>query len=182
MKYFKHNKTGEVFAYEQSDLDTVERINQLEIDLAQTKAILDSLSASSEFVPEYDDEGNITNANEDYKQAYQNMIDIQAELESIFPVFYDIRELLKNTSRMLEEEVEEYINPVPTPEQLAEAARSKRDALLQELDIIVSNPLRWTELDDDTKQTLAEYRQALLDVPQQEGFPDNIEWPEMPEV
>lgn len=71
--------------------------------------------------------------------------------------------------------------PEPEPEPSdEEQARWKRDGLLYELDSIVSNPLRWAEFDDTTKQALADYRQALLDVPQQEGFPEEIEWPVNP--
>ena len=67
--------------------------------------------------------------------------------------------------------------PEPTAD---EKARWKRDGLLRELDAIVSNPLRWAEFDDATKQALAKRRQALLDVPQQEGFPYDIDWPDNP--
>lgn len=59
-------------------------------------------------------------------------------------------------------------------------ARDKRDALLQDLDTIVSNPLRWNEFTEAEQQDIALYRQALLDVPQQEGFPDDIDWPVNP--
>jgi hypothetical protein len=36
-------------------------------------------------------------------------------------------------------------------------------------------------LTTEQQQQLQTYRQALLDVPQQAGFPDTIEWPEKPE-
>lgn len=64
--------------------------------------------------------------------------------------------------------------PEPTAE---EKARWKRDGLLYELDAIVTNPLRWNGFTEAEQQALAVYRQALLDVPQQEGFPDEIDWP-----
>jgi len=79
------------------------------------------------------------------------------------------------------------IEPDPEPEpdepepSAEEQARWKRDGLLYELDAIVSNPLRWNEFDDETKQAYADYRQALLDVPQQPGFPEDVEWPELPQ-
>jgi len=62
----------------------------------------------------------------------------------------------------------------------SESVRSHRDALLSEMDAIVSNPLRWSALDADTQAAWATYRQALLDVPQQAGFPDSVIWPTQP--
>ena len=69
----------------------------------------------------------------------------------------------------------------PSPEdQAAASIRTQRDGLLSELDIIVSNPLRYAKFSEEEKSQLAAYRQALLDVPQQEGFPNEIEWPVNP--
>jgi hypothetical protein len=52
--------------------------------------------------------------------------------------------------------------------------RLRRDQMLQSTD--------WTQLADTnelTKQNFASFRQDLRDVPQQEGFPWNIVWPEL---
>ena len=40
----------------------------------------------------------------------------------------------------------------------------------------------WTQLEDSPvdKAAWATYRQALRDVPEQEGFPWNVQWPEQP--
>jgi len=59
-------------------------------------------------------------------------------------------------------------------EQLANEARTQRDALLAETD--------WTQVADAPvdAQAYADYRQALRDVPQQSGFPGDIEWPVKP--
>jgi len=53
--------------------------------------------------------------------------------------------------------------------------RSKRDSLLKESD--------WTQIPDaPVDQTAwATYRQELRDIPQQEGFPENVTWPTKPE-
>lgn len=56
-----------------------------------------------------------------------------------------------------------------------ELARSKRNQLLTESD--------WTQVADApqaTKDKWAPYRQALRDVPQQAGFPENVVWPVKP--
>jgi len=62
----------------------------------------------------------------------------------------------------------------------ARTVRAHRDQLLGAVDVVVTNPLRWGSLADDEKAALAAYRQALLGVPQQSGFPWNVEWPESP--
>jgi hypothetical protein len=70
----------------------------------------------------------------------------------------------------------------PTTEQLAANARGQRDALLSEVDSIVGNPLRWASFSEAQQTTWANYRQALLDVPQQAGFPNTINWPTKPTI
>ena len=61
-----------------------------------------------------------------------------------------------------------------------EIQRGLRTQKLMEIDAIAMNPLRYGELQDDQKDALKHYRQQLLDVPQQAGFPWDIEWPEKP--
>jgi len=60
-------------------------------------------------------------------------------------------------------------------EQKAEFVRSERDDLLKQSD--------WTQVADAPvdAEAWAVYRQALRDVPQQSGFPEEINWPEAPE-
>jgi hypothetical protein len=69
---------------------------------------------------------------------------------------------------------------VPTDQEKRDDARVQRDNRLEDLDDVVSNPLRWDAMTSDRKQACSEYRQALLDVPQQDGFPDNVNWPQAP--
>jgi hypothetical protein len=69
----------------------------------------------------------------------------------------------------------------PTTEELAANARGQRDNLLAELDSIVGNPLRWASFTTEQQTAWANYRQALLDVPQQADFPNTINWPTKPE-
>ena len=66
-------------------------------------------------------------------------------------------------------------DPGPTEEQLAAQARTQRDGLLSQSD--------WTQVADAPvdHQAWADYRQALRDVPQQNGFPTDINWPTKPE-
>ena len=83
-----------------------------------------------------------------------------------------------------------FVETVPlTPEEVAEAKknldvveRNKRNTLLkEEVDAIAGNALRWGALTPEQQQAWADYRQALLDVPQQDGFPETINWPVKPE-
>lgn len=60
---------------------------------------------------------------------------------------------------------------------LAKAARDKRDKLLEACDYLMALDY---PLSTAAREQWREYRQALRDIPQQEGFPDNIEWPQKP--
>ncbi len=61
----------------------------------------------------------------------------------------------------------------------AEEARAQRDKLLAATD--------WTQvldapIDAATREAYRAYRQAIRDIPEQEGFPGTITWPELPSV
>ena len=64
--------------------------------------------------------------------------------------------------------------------ELADQLRGERDGLLFELDAFVGNPLRWGSLSAEQQDAWAVYRQAVLDVPQQAGFPNDVTWPVKP--
>lgn len=63
---------------------------------------------------------------------------------------------------------------------LAVEVRADRDDRLLEVDVIAGNALRWAELTTDVQADWSNYRQELLDVPQQVGFPNNVTWPTKP--
>jgi len=64
---------------------------------------------------------------------------------------------------------------------LAAEVRAERDRLLSSMDVVVSNPLRWADLSSAKQNEWSTYRLALLDVPQQSGFPNTVPWPTQPE-
>lgn len=66
-----------------------------------------------------------------------------------------------------------YIVEPLTEEEAAALARSKRDRLLRSTDL-------YGLADINAPQAILDYRQALRDVPQQEGFPWTIVWPIKP--
>lgn len=68
-------------------------------------------------------------------------------------------------------------NPEPDDSEIAMRVRAKRDRLITETDYYLmpdypSNPQNLEELKI--------YRQALRDLPVQEGFPRNVRWPDVP--
>ena len=68
------------------------------------------------------------------------------------------------------------INPVVAAEKASATVRAERNRLLAASD--------WTQLLDipeTTRAVWAVYRQALRDIPQQEGFPHSVVWPSKPE-
>ena len=60
--------------------------------------------------------------------------------------------------------------------ETADEIRARRDQLLAATDWAV---LPDSPLDEPSQTAMKAYRQALRDVPQQEGFPGTITWPEM---
>lgn len=72
---------------------------------------------------------------------------------------------------------------IPQPEisyeQKCNAMRVARNRALKRV-VDRYTPIRWAALTTEQQQKILDYRQALLDIPQQEGFPDNIIWPEVP--
>ena len=67
-------------------------------------------------------------------------------------------------------------------EKLTEAkqsVRSKRDRLIADTDYLLTPDY---PISPDELEVVKAYRTALRDVPQQEGFPYDVAWPELPEV
>ena len=91
--------------------------------------------------------------------------------------------LLAGQSAGLRIEADEHGRPVlrdvPAPDDnaLADAARARRDALITAIDYLLmpDYPISAAQLAD-----VRAYRQALRDVPLQQGFPQTIDWPTSP--
>ena len=67
----------------------------------------------------------------------------------------------------------------PDPEVAAAEVRAKRNELLAATDW---TQLADSQLDEEAQAAMQAYRQALRDIPQQEGFPLSVEWPEEPNL
>lgn len=93
----------------------------------------------------------------------------------------DTEEFGKNVFSIVSKssKVKKYTPITTSDEDLKKLVRIERDARLKKLDEIVSNPLRWESLSKSKKEGYKKYRQDLLDVPQQPGFPKEIDWPSL---
>lgn len=64
-------------------------------------------------------------------------------------------------------------------DRLSTKIRARRDKLLSDTD--------WTQTDDaplssEDKESVRKYRQALRDITAQSGFPQEVKWPEKPQI
>ena len=84
--------------------------------------------------------------------------------------------------------VQQWVTRDATDEEKAEEdewmsceIRGQRDYKLR-WDVDSLNPIRWAALTTEQQTAMTNYRQQLLDVTLQEGFPWEITWPEKPDV
>jgi len=68
--------------------------------------------------------------------------------------------------------------PEPLVEEMSKSIRAKRDRLLANSDWVT---IRATDTGTAVPTEWQTYRQALRDITEQTGFPENIDWPEKPE-
>lgn len=75
--------------------------------------------------------------------------------------------------------VEEEYNPEDemTDEELAVRVRMRRDSLISRTDFYVQPDY---PSDPAGLEAVKAYRQALRDIPEQSGFPRNVQWPSLP--
>ena len=65
--------------------------------------------------------------------------------------------------------------------ELSANLRGLRDQkLVEEVDPVVTNPLRWAELTEAKQTEWTQYRTDLLNLPAQAGFPNTVTWPTKP--
>jgi hypothetical protein len=71
-----------------------------------------------------------------------------------------------------------FVTP-PSPPPTADEVRAERNRRLAE-SVDTFNPVRWAAMTEEARAAWSVYRQALLDVPQQSGFPEAVTWPDAP--
>ena len=105
--------------------------------------------------------------------------DKQGNIYAVSPIQTPDKEWVALTKK----ETEAHLNPVPTPEQLADTARAERDRLIESVRWRIerhSDELMLGREPTEPLEPLLQYTQALRDVPQKAGFPESVEWPQCP--
>ena len=64
----------------------------------------------------------------------------------------------------------------------SQKVRDYRDNLLNTCDTVYCNAERWSAMTTDQQKAWTAYKDALRDVPEQDGFPYTVNWPTMPKV
>ncbi|RMA07996.1 tail fiber assembly protein [Providencia stuartii] len=213
MIYFR-NKEGNVYAYHKTDIEQVSRLSELEVQLQEIsphftdannnlhekESVLSALSVELNSINQDDiSESDINELNDkigvsqkEYEDALLIFSKIEAEYQplkteydAILPVFFDIRENLKVMKRMSAKEVDAYLNPPVSKEQLIAEAEQQKQALLAEANNAIA-PLQdaidleiATEKETAALQEWKKYRVLLNRV--DTSLAHDIDWPQKPE-
>ncbi|WP_275377150.1 tail fiber assembly protein [Xenorhabdus bovienii] len=212
MNYYR-NKNNEVWVYDNESLSTVGRITELallisekepvlivaEAQLQQASSELNTLTVQLNKAAENElSEGEIekryqqidtatTRRNEAlaaFNHARSEYQPLKAEYEAISPVFFDIREKLKDMKKMTEKEIDMHINPPISKEQHIERAEYQKQQLMNEARDKIA-PLQdavdlgmATDSEQITLTVWKKYR-VLLNRVDCSTAPD-VKWPEQP--
>lgn len=103
------------------------------------------------------------------------------ESEDAITAYSELAEWCNNNNAMIVDQGDYYEAvpvPEPTEQELASMVRSQRDAKLSATDYLVipDYPISPEDL-----EAVKVYRQALRDIPEQSGFPKNVQWPVEPQ-
>lgn len=90
-------------------------------------------------------------------------------------IFGDLTDELKTRFSITEEEYD----PIDemSDEQVAQMIRNERNSLISQTDFYVQPDYPSTP---EGLEAVKAYRQALRDIPEQSGFPRNVQWPSLP--
>ena len=105
--------------------------------------------------------------------------DTQGNIYAVSPIQTPEKEWVELTKK----ETESHLNPAPTTEQLADTARAERDRRIESVRWRIerhSDELALGSEPTEPLEPLLQYVRALRDVPQQSGFPGDIDWPVNP--
>lgn len=119
----------------------------------------------------------------EYKgKQYEYLSDIRKDIwETDRVVFGAWDDLVKEQFGVTEVMIPDPVIPPyePTDEELARRVRDERDRKLEETDWYMTPDY---PTDPETLEAVKVYRKALRDIPEQSGFPRNVEWPVEPRV
>lgn len=99
----------------------------------------------------------------------------QAIWDNDHTIFGDLTDELKARFNITEEEYD--FRDEWSDNQWADMVRRKRDALISGTDYYILPDYPSTP---DGIEAVKAYRQALRDIPEQSGFPRNVQWPSLP--
>ncbi len=188
-----------------------ENLHQAELDLNNAKALLNEAIANQPIidgVSDNDDEITPVDNKDDeeiqrltllvddktaaYDSSFIEFTKIESEYQSlkleytaILPVFFDIRENLKEMKKMSQKDVDTYLNPPIPKEQLITEAEQKKQSLLAEANNAIAPLQDAVDLGmatDEEKAQLTAWKtyRVLLNRVDTSLAPD-IDWPEKPE-
>ena len=102
----------------------------------------------------------------------------QAIWDNDHTIFGDLTDELKARFSITEEEYDP--RDEWSDDQWADMIRRKRNSLLSGTDYYTLPD--YPEIPPEALEAVKVYRQALRDIPEQAGFPRNVQWPEVPPV
>ncbi|WP_333986762.1 tail fiber assembly protein [Providencia huaxiensis] len=213
MNYYKDKITNQVYAYDDDQLATVARMNELEALIQnkepgyleakhiQEQAYLevDSLKFQLDNAIESEEAkeviSSLTMALNEAAEAYNQAMAVYApinteyqllkeEYAAILPVFFEVRDNISAMKKMTPKEIDAYLNPPISKEQLIAEAEQKKQLLLNEASEAIAPLNDAVDLDMATDEEIAllkewkKYR-VLLNRVDTSAEPD-IEWPQKP--
>ncbi len=213
MNYYKDKITNQVYAYDDDQLATVVRMNELEALIKnkepgyleakgiqeQTYLEVDSLKFQLDNAIEGEEAkeviSSLTMALNEAAEAYNQAMAVyepidteyqllKEEYAAILPVFFEVRDNISAMKKMTPKEIDAYLNPPISKEQLIAEAEQKKQLLLNEASEAIAPLNDAVDLDMATDEEIAllkewkKYR-VLLNRVNTSVEPD-IEWPQKP--
>ncbi|MGO2306111.1 MAG: tail fiber assembly protein [Providencia sp.] len=211
MNYYIDKKTNEVYAYDDEQLSQISRITEVEKLLTEKEPLflasksnfnqkqdalnilIEQLNALSEASNDEVDslkmqievaKNELNIASQDFVVIESEYYQLKTEYDDILPVLFDMRENLKVFKKMTDKEVDAYINPPISKEQLIAEAEQHKQSLLAEANNAIA-PLQYAEslgiatAKESTSLIGWKKYSVYLNRVDTSTAPD-IEWPEKP--
>ncbi|WP_336844045.1 tail fiber assembly protein [Providencia rettgeri] len=213
MNYYRDKKEGQVYAYDDEQLVTVVRMGELEQliqniepqyitarnNVYEASNTLEQLKAQLNNAVENEESedviltltNDVDNATETYNQAMAIFAPIESEYQplrteydAILPIFFEVRENINVMKKMTPKEVDAYLNPPASKEQLIAEAEQKKQSLLAEANNSIAPLQDAVDLGMATDEEKAQltawktYRVLLNRI--DTSLAPNIDWPQKP--
>lgn len=185
MNYYRDKKNGQVYAYDDEQLATVARMDELELLIQDIEpqyiAARNNVYAASNALEQLKTQLNnaveneesedvilaltndVDNATETYNQAMATLAPIESkyqtlrtEYDAILPVFFEVRENISTMKKMTAKEVEAHLNPPISKEQYIARAEAQKQSLLEEATNVIAPLQDAVDLDMATDEEMAQ--------------------------